>query len=289
MQAGAGSNYPFLTLKERDNETGLDYFLARYYSSTHGRFTSVDPSRKSVALTDPQSWNRYTYALNKPLTLVDENGKWPTKIHDLIVDRSLPGLSAAQRKEIKNGSWSVDDPLKGGQNTSRSNEHGMTIPGQSQGQAAENADTFINTNVDNAKYNYGHHGLTSSLYDFGRAFHTVSDMTSPAHEGYQVWYLSETRSHMNRESSIDNFRMGLAVGATLSLYRYTYSQAELQRATGYTPGSENDPSVSAIRSQYSLPGSNPSGEAEALYEYRRGLQEGLNFDWGMQRGRRGPR
>jgi RHS repeat-associated protein len=30
------------TLKERDNETNLDYFLARYYSSTQGRFTSPD-------------------------------------------------------------------------------------------------------------------------------------------------------------------------------------------------------------------------------------------------------
>lgn len=42
MDSGASSNYPFLTLKERDNETGLDYFLARYYSSTQGRFTSPD-------------------------------------------------------------------------------------------------------------------------------------------------------------------------------------------------------------------------------------------------------
>jgi RHS repeat-associated protein len=31
------------TGKERDTETGLDYFGARYYSSTQGRFTSVDP------------------------------------------------------------------------------------------------------------------------------------------------------------------------------------------------------------------------------------------------------
>ena len=30
------------TSKERDNETGLDYFLARYYLSTQGRFTSAD-------------------------------------------------------------------------------------------------------------------------------------------------------------------------------------------------------------------------------------------------------
>jgi RHS repeat-associated protein len=277
------------TAKERDIETGLDYFLARYYSSSQGRFVSVDPSRKSVSPIDPQSWNRYTYSLNKPLTYIDQNGKWPTKIHDLIVDRALPRLSAAQRQEIKNGSWSVDDPLKGGQNTDRSNEHGMTIPEQSQDEAAANADTFINRNVDAAKYNFEHHGLTSSLYDFGRAFHTVSDMTSPAHEGYQVWRTFDTRSHMKRESSINHFYMGLAVGATLALYKYTYGQVELDRATGYTPGSENDPNVEAIRAQYGGPGSSQYAEAEALYDYRRGLREGLDFDWGRQRGRRGAR
>jgi RHS repeat-associated protein len=31
------------TRKERDVETGLDYFIHRYYSSTQGRFTSADP------------------------------------------------------------------------------------------------------------------------------------------------------------------------------------------------------------------------------------------------------
>jgi RHS repeat-associated protein len=39
------------TRKERDIETGLDYFLARYYSSTQGRFTSPDlAARKEVIL-----------------------------------------------------------------------------------------------------------------------------------------------------------------------------------------------------------------------------------------------
>ena len=31
------------TGKERDQETGLDYFIARYDSSAQGRFTSPDP------------------------------------------------------------------------------------------------------------------------------------------------------------------------------------------------------------------------------------------------------
>jgi len=67
-------NYPFLTQKERDNETGLDYFLARYYSSTQGRFVSVDPLRASARPQDPQSWNRYTYALNRATIAIDPDG-----------------------------------------------------------------------------------------------------------------------------------------------------------------------------------------------------------------------
>jgi RHS repeat-associated protein len=62
------------TEKERDSETGLDYFLARYHSSAHGRFTSPDPLLGSGSVTDPQTWNRYSYALNNPLRFVDPSG-----------------------------------------------------------------------------------------------------------------------------------------------------------------------------------------------------------------------
>jgi RHS repeat-associated protein len=62
------------TSKERDNETGLDYFEARYYGSSQGRFTSVDPILSSARKNHPQSWNRYNYVLNNPLVLVDPNG-----------------------------------------------------------------------------------------------------------------------------------------------------------------------------------------------------------------------
>jgi len=62
------------TQKERDNETGLDYFLARYYSSTQGRFTSVDPLMASGLAVDPQSWNRYAHVNNNPLRYVDDEG-----------------------------------------------------------------------------------------------------------------------------------------------------------------------------------------------------------------------
>lgn len=64
------------TGKERDIETGFDYFGARYYASKIGRFTTVDPLMdQRTALVDPQQWNRYAYARNNPLRYVDPDGR----------------------------------------------------------------------------------------------------------------------------------------------------------------------------------------------------------------------
>jgi RHS repeat-associated protein len=64
------------TGKERDAETGLDYFGARYYRADLGRFTTVDPELNiPAALVDPQRWNRYAYVRNNPLRYVDPDGK----------------------------------------------------------------------------------------------------------------------------------------------------------------------------------------------------------------------
>jgi RHS repeat-associated protein len=79
------------TSKERDVETGLDYFSARYYTSSQGRFTSPDPfsiiqmrqSARNDAKTnsafmqfigDPRRWNRFAYAINSPLVFTDKTG-----------------------------------------------------------------------------------------------------------------------------------------------------------------------------------------------------------------------
>jgi RHS repeat-associated protein len=62
------------TGKERDAETGLDFFLARYYSGAQGRFISPDPMLGSANIFNPQTWNRYEYVLNNPLKLIDPYG-----------------------------------------------------------------------------------------------------------------------------------------------------------------------------------------------------------------------
>lgn len=74
----ANQNYKF-TGKERDSETGLDFFGARYYANQMGRWMSPDWSDIPVPvpyadLTDPQSLNLYNYVRNNPIANLDPNG-----------------------------------------------------------------------------------------------------------------------------------------------------------------------------------------------------------------------
>jgi len=67
------------TGKERDSESGLDDFEARYYSSSLGRFVIPDWSASPEPIpyahvADPQSLNLYSYIMNNPLSSVDKDG-----------------------------------------------------------------------------------------------------------------------------------------------------------------------------------------------------------------------
>jgi RHS repeat-associated protein len=66
-------NYWF-TGKERDSESGNDYFGAKYYASSMGRFMSPDNGIDQDQ-TNPQSWNLYSYVRNNPLSRIDPNGR----------------------------------------------------------------------------------------------------------------------------------------------------------------------------------------------------------------------
>lgn len=71
-QSNSSSEWVF-TSYQRDSESGLDYAVARFYNSRTGAFCSADPLEGRPS--DPQSWNRYAYAENDPINLLDPSGK----------------------------------------------------------------------------------------------------------------------------------------------------------------------------------------------------------------------
>src|SRR5262245_28741950 len=200
IQAGTGGRTPGqgysvlddtrqkFTSKERDDESTLDYFLARYYSPAQGTFMTVDPSRMSSRAGDPRSWNRYCITLDNPGAYVDTNGEWPTWAHELIVDRAFPGLSVAERGHIKRASADMDSPDRGGWDPENSYKHGLRAPDQTVKEAQEKSSSFISNRIVGAKnlQGGGSYPSAASLYLFGEAFHTVTDMTSPPHLGFHV-------------------------------------------------------------------------------------------------------
>ena len=117
------------TGKERDAETGLDYFGARYMSSAQGRFTSPDPknpmmnaqmmtlaglpgeaahAHMEVFLENPQNWNRYVYVRNNPLGFIDPFGNAPVGHHLIPLRGQLSGLAAEFANSIVTGPPNVD-------------------------------------------------------------------------------------------------------------------------------------------------------------------------------------
>jgi RHS repeat-associated protein len=94
------------TGKERDTESGNDYFEARYYSSAMGRFMSPDWSAKVAPvpyakMDDPQTLNLYAYVGNNPLIHVDADGHWEIS---LTGDEKHKQFVAKPSKEGDSGS-----------------------------------------------------------------------------------------------------------------------------------------------------------------------------------------
>lgn len=89
--------------KEKDEETGLNYFGARYLSAGNGRFLAPDPVRavdgrtgsvNYLILVDPQRINAYSYSLNNPYRYVDPDGKFGWVLIP-VLEYGVPALITA--------------------------------------------------------------------------------------------------------------------------------------------------------------------------------------------------
>jgi len=88
------------TGKERDTESGNDYFGARYYASTMGRWLSPDKPFADQHPENPQSWNLYSYTRNNPLGSVDTDGEAVKPLTDLAVQRIQSTLPSNVRSQV---------------------------------------------------------------------------------------------------------------------------------------------------------------------------------------------
>jgi RHS repeat-associated protein len=85
------------TGQERDAESGLDDFGARFYSNALGRWTSPDWSDVPAAVPyatpgNPQTLNLYSYTGNNPTSFVDEGGHNYASYDGFNADRSNNGI-----------------------------------------------------------------------------------------------------------------------------------------------------------------------------------------------------
>ena len=92
--------------KEKDKETGLYYFGARYLGPKTGRFVTVDPvgavnpsasKTNETLLLNPQKLNLYSYSLNNPYRYIDHDGREVTIIiqRDKYTKTSVTGTITA--------------------------------------------------------------------------------------------------------------------------------------------------------------------------------------------------
>jgi RHS repeat-associated protein len=155
---------------QRLDDTGLYYYGARYYDATIGRFISADPTIPEGG--NPQSFNRYSYCINNPLSAVDPNGldyifvcgsggrpsDWDTMIAALNIDPSEHVVFIVEPEATFGGpSVEIQDQVAALESLLLSDQlTDIKLIGHSEGAAsivtvldelAENDDYLANTNV----------------------------------------------------------------------------------------------------------------------------------------------
>jgi RHS repeat-associated protein len=109
--SGTDANKYKFTGKERDQESGLDFFGFRYYGSNVGRWMSPDPSGLYFSdQSDPQSLNLYGYVRNNPINSIDTDG---------LLTIVIPGTWWSPKD------WNYQNPLVN-EATRHFNEHHQT-------------------------------------------------------------------------------------------------------------------------------------------------------------------
>jgi RHS repeat-associated protein len=207
----ASAKQPQFAGKARDSETYFDYFGARYYRNTWGRFTTVDPFMDTQsALVNPQQWNRYAYVSNNPLRKIDPNGLYEVDVHKHLT-RALAmaaGIDARTASAIAAANQGVDDNWKTGP---------FWLPSARR--------EFHFTTDETRDELWGRFGATRSAESLGQYFHALQD--SYSHAGFRP-----EPGHIHTHWYDKTFnRPELAVRMALATYNKLVEAAKLLNGT----------------------------------------------------------
>ena len=172
----------------------------RDFDPATGRYVESDPIGLAGGV------NTYVYVENSPLYSSDPEGLWSAAAHHDIYQNAFPGLDPGYLADINSGSDWVDylDQFNFG-----SYVHAMRAPGQSIADAKAKACEFIRGNMDYFnQFKDSTHFKHQAYRALGRALHTITDSTSPAHEGWQEWdlYSSEWEWHGDAAPSLESIQ-----------------------------------------------------------------------------------
>ena len=238
------------TQKERDNESGLDYFGARYYSGPQGRFTGPDPYNIiheaededdfNEYISNPQRWNRYPYVLNNPLRYVDPDGlyEYETELLGKKLKVSISdSISRNQREQIKT---KVNDAI------SMINKSADKLTGQ-QKDIIKNINQVNVSDKINRSYTIESTGTVNLvksdvLYSASRPDHPSAGWVASAlaHEGYHIELYKQSGGDLTKsrgeaaEKASNTFQRQVGEKIGLAQYEIDYlKQLEINPGPRY--------------------------------------------------------
>jgi len=127
--------------------------MARYYSSSLGRFMAVDPG-DDTALEDPQSWNKYAYTRNNPLKFIDPDGQtiqFPEGTDPVFIMLTVNAMEGAAAADPSGRVQAAYDRIRGSSNDHwirpGDSEHGVPLnPADAQNGVGSGSNFLFNEN-----------------------------------------------------------------------------------------------------------------------------------------------
>jgi RHS repeat-associated protein len=167
---------PKFSGKERDTESQLDYFGARYYDRNIYRFISVDPIiARQIIWYDTQAWNLCLICFDNPISFFDQTGEYGARTHHLVTVYSgiMLGMPLRLSLIIAEANVAVDKD----RSTSSSNPFHIF------------SGAMMKWHFPTETRYYQAIRIARTTLDpitFGRSLHVIQDSFS--HEGYTPWF-----------------------------------------------------------------------------------------------------